>query len=665
MIPVNILPLTGLPSPFLTYSWSESFPEPIPGTRIRIPLGNREVAGLVWTQETISPQSGFSLKPVLEILDPFPLMPQELFPILSFTSWFYRIPLGLVLRWALPPSTTKPVPIPKRYRNLLPNLPKEVILHEYPSLTLTDDQSQTLNRWRTLIRQGGFSASVLRGVTGSGKTRLYQEMVTDTILQGKQALILTPEIALVPQMEQSFSDLVDGIATIHSQISPSKRLKSWISILNGEKSLVIGPRSSFFAPLKRLGLIIVDEEHDPAYQSYEGLAFNVRNLAIKHAQNLGIPIVLGSATPLAESFYYSQTGRYHSLHLPKRVHGQPLPPILLSRQTRNDLFVPLAITEEVRTNLERGEQTIILLNRRGYAPFLRCISCGFSVSCKRCSVHMVLHKKPNRLLVCHTCGDRSAPPAQCPQCGGNLLAEDGLATQKAEEWLHSKFPGSRIERMDQDRNVSKTNALVEFQRGEGDILIGTQMIAKGHDFKKVTLGIVLEADRAMSLPDYRGEERAFQLVLQLAGRVGRHQGGGRVYVVTKIPDLPFYTFLSGYDWEGFLKKTLKERKALSYPPFGRMVLLTVSARSETQLIDSLQKASLEHLLLPGNPPFTIMGPVPAPIYKARLLYRFQYLVKAPSIETIHAILNEVQQTLAPLKGIRVDWAVDPPDLLSF
>ncbi|MHB8421882.1 MAG: replication restart helicase PriA [Leptospirales bacterium] len=665
MIPVNILPLTGLPQPFLTYNLPENTPEPAPGTRVRIPLGNREVAGLVWNKEIQSPQSGFILKPVSEILDSFPLMPPELFPILSFTSWFYRIPLGLVLRWALPPSTTKPEPLPRRYKNLSESMISKQALLDHLSPTLTDDQSQALNTWRDLSRKGGFSATVLRGVTGSGKTRLYQEMVRDTINQGKQALILTPEIALVPQMEQAFSGIVDGIATIHSQISPSQRLKTWISILNGEKSLVIGPRSSFFAPLKRLGLIIVDEEHDPAYQSYEGLAFNVRNLAIKHSQSLGIPIVLGSATPLAESFYYSQTGRYHSLHLPNRVHGQPLPPILLARQTRSDLFIPPAITNEIAMNLGRGEQTIILLNRRGYAPFLRCISCGFSVSCKRCSVHMVLHKKPNRLLVCHTCGDRSSPPGQCPQCGGNLLAEDGLATQKAEEWLISKFPGSRIERMDQDRTGPKTNALERFQRGEGDILIGTQMIAKGHDFKNVTLGIVLEADRAMSLPDYRGEERAFQLVLQLAGRVGRHKDGGRVYIVTRAPELPFYTFLSRYDWEGFLKKTLKERQGLHYPPFGRMAILTVSDRSESKLIDSLQKASLERLSLPGNPPFNIMGPIPAPIYKARLLYRFQYLIKAPSIETIHAILNVSQQTFAPFKGVRVDWAVDPPDLLSF
>ncbi len=663
MIPVNILPLTGLPSPFLTYGWSEGVP--VPGTRVRIPLGKREVAGLVWTQDSVISPSGFSLKPVLEVLDPFPLMPPELFPILSFTSWFYRIPLGLVLRGALPPSTTKPVPLPKRFRTLPEDRTTGNILPENDLPDLTDDQSSALETWRSLAKDETFSSTVLRGVTGSGKTRLYQEMVMDTLSRGKQALILTPEIALVPQMEQSFSGILDGVATIHSQISPSKRLDSWISILNGKKSLVIGPRSSFFAPLTRLGLIIVDEEHDPAYQSYEGLAFNVRNLAIKHAQNLKIPIILGSATPLAESFYYSHTGKYHCLHLPRRVHAQPLPPILLARQTRSDQFVPPAVSNEIRTNLDRGEQTIILLNRRGYAPFLRCVSCGFSVSCRRCSVHMVLHKKPDRLLVCHTCGDRSPAPAQCPQCGGNLMAEEGMATQKAEEWLRLKFPGSRIERMDQDRTDQKTNALGEFQRGEGDILIGTQMIAKGHDFKKVTLGIVLETDRAMALPDYRGEERAFQLVLQLAGRVGRHLDGGRVHVVTRTPELPFYAFLGRYDWEGFLQKTLKERQSLGYPPFGRMALLTISDRSESQLIDALHKASLEQLQLPGRGPFTIMGPVPAPIYRARLLYRFQYLVKAPSIETIHTVLDTALRTFAPFKGVRVDWAVDPPDLLSF
>ncbi len=665
MTAVTILPLTGLPTPFLTYKWPKELGEPTPGTRVKIPMGNRELTGLVWTQNSVAPPSGFLLKPVLEVLDHFPLMPPELFPILSFTSWFYKIPLGLVVRGALPPSTTKPVPLPKRFQDLpattkiesprlVKNLPK-----------LTDDQTEAIEAWRSLIQKGEFSATVLQGVTGSGKTRLYQEMVMDTLSKGKQALILTPEIALVPQMEQSFLDLIEGVSTIHSQISPSKRLASWISILTGNTSLVIGPRSSFFAPLTRLGLIIVDEEHDPAYQSYEGLAFNVRNLAIKQGQNLKIPVVLGSATPLAESHYYVHTGKYHSLTLPRRVHGQPLPPILLTRQTRSDLFIPPNVSDEIKAAIDRGDQTIILLNRRGYAPLLKCVSCGFSVSCRRCSVHMVLHKNPDRLLVCHTCGDRLPPPGQCPQCGGHLMAEEGLATQKAEEWLHNRFPGSKIERMDQDRTKQRENTFGAFQKGGGDILIGTQMIAKGHDFKNVTLGIVLETDRSMSLPDYRGEERAFQLVLQLAGRVGRHRNGGRVHVVTRNPELPFFTFLTRYDWKGFLQKTLKERQSLGYPPFGRMALLTISGRSESQLIDSLRRVSLEKISFQGTGPFTIMGPIPAPIYRARLFYRFQYLVKAPSIETIHCVLDRALQSFSPIKGLRVDWAVDPPDLLSF
>ncbi len=662
MMLLNVLPLTGLPVPLLTYEWTKPDPLPAPGTRLIVPLGRREEVGILWEANVSPPPEHVSLKPVRETLDPFPVLPPDLFGILTFTSWFYRLPLGLVARTALPSHFLQLKPIPRKYRSgtKTGTFPSAVAENGEALPALNTDQEKAYSAWKESLSGGSFSSWVLQGVTGSGKTRLYQEMATEILRSGKQVLVLTPEIALVPPLASAFSKITGGLATIHSRLTPSHRLSTWLSILEGSVPLVIGPRSSFFAPLTHLGLIIVDEEQDPAYQAYEGLSFNVRSLALKRAQMLGIPVVLGSATPLAESVHYVRTGRYRSLSLPSRIHGRPLPPISLSEPGKTDIFPP-GLIHEIGSNLARKEQTLVLLNRRGYAPVLRCVSCGYSLSCRQCSTHLVLHKKPDRILICHTCKDRYPAPVRCPHCGGTLLAEEGLATQKIEEWIRRTFPDARLDRLDQDHPNRKPDSLAGFHRGEGDILIGTQMIAKGHDFRDVTLGIVLETDRMVSMPDYRAEERAFQLVLQLAGRVGRHREGGRVYVITRDPDLPFYQKLVRYDWEGFLDKILADRRSMAYPPFGRIGLLTVSDRSETRLLEVLRTVGIEKTTVRGT---AVLGPTPAPIYQARLRYRFQYLIKSPSVEGIHAVLDSAFRAMAPFKGIQLEWSVDPPDLLS-
>lgn len=660
---LNVLPLTGLPVPNLTYEWTKDGPLPSPGTRLLVPLGRREEVGILWETGVSPPSGGISLKPVLEVLDPFPILPPGLFDILGFTSWFYRLPPGLVARSALPSHCLQPKSLPKKYqidreKNGRDGSVPSGRTVELP--LLTPDQDNAFSTWKASLTERSFSPWVLQGVTGSGKTRLYQEMAREVLGSGKQVLVLTPEIALVPPLVSAFSGIAGTVGTIHSRLTPAHRLSTWLSILRGSVPLVVGPRSSFFSPLTNLGLIIVDEEQDPAYQAYEGLSYNVRSLALKRAQLLGIPIVLGSATPLAESVHFGRTGRYRTLFLPTRVHGRPLPPISLSPPGKTDIL-PTDLVKEIGDNLARKEQTLILLNRRGYAPILRCVSCGHTLSCRQCSVHLVLHKKPERILVCHTCRDRYKAPVGCPHCGGNLLAEEGLATQKIEEWIKGTFSDARIERLDQDHPDRNPDSLEGFHKGEGDILIGTQMIAKGHDFRDVTLGIVLETDRMVSMPDYRAEERAFHLVLQLAGRVGRHRDGGRVRVVTQDPGLPFFQKLVRYDWEGFLDQTLDDRKSMGYPPFGRIGLLTVSERSETHLQDVLKTAGLETIKIPGT---SVLGPTPAPVYRARQRFRYQYLIKSPTVEGIHAVLDNAFKILSQAKGVRLEWSVDPPDLLS-
>ncbi|AFS54528.1 replication restart helicase PriA [Leptospirillum ferriphilum] len=658
---VTIVPMTGLPEPFLTYSWTETDRTPIPGTRVRIPLGKREIVGFIWNATPPSPQKKLTLKPVLEILDSYPVLPPCLHPIYEFSSWFYRLPLGLLLRNTLPQPLAKPLPLSSKIQQAAPSPPSRATSDLPP---MTDDQKQVFLEWEAK-QADQFSITVLRGVTGSGKTRLYQEMAKHTFSRDRQVLLLTPEIGLVPQLEEAFSGLVPRIGVIHSQITPMKRLSSWMSILRGEMSLVVGPRSAFFSPLTHLGLIIVDEEHDSAYQAWEGLSFNVRNLALKYAQLRQIPVVLGSATPLAESLYYAGSHRYTLLSLPRRIHGSSLPEITLTAPSRKEKIFPSSLLGEIDQTLKDGEQTVILLNRRGYAPLLQCLTCKNVLMCKKCSVRLVLHKKPTRQLVCHLCASRFNPPDHCSECGGTFLSEDGLATQKAEDLLSFHFPNARVIRLDQDTRSREHSSRTPFSETEADILIGTQMIAKGHDFRRVTLGIVLEMDQALSLPDYRSEERVFQLVLQLAGRVGRHRPGGRVHLVTAKPDLPLYQYLKNYDQDGFIQHVLRERKAFGYPPFGRIALLTLSSKDEKTLLEIV--SSLDRLWRAGHDTegVSLLGPVPAPVYKAKLYYRYQYLIKSSSIEKIHSAIDFFQKQLAPVRGAHVGWAVDPPDLLSF
>ncbi len=660
---VTIVPLTGLPDPFLTYAWPDNEPDLLPGTRVRIPLGKREIVGIAWDAVPQLPKKNFSLKPVLEVLDPYPVLPSFLHPIYQFSSWFYRLPLGLLLHNTLPQRFSKTLSFSEKSQKAA-TVSSSAIRKATDLPTMTDDQKAVYQEWEA-EHANRFSITLLRGVTGSGKTRIYQEMVGRTLSHGRQILLLTPEIGLIPQLEEAFSGLVPQMGIIHSQISPMKRLSSWLSILRGNVPLVVGPRSAFFAPLEKLGLIIVDEEHDSAYQAWEGLSFNVRNLALKYAQLRQIPVVLGSATPLAESLYYAGSHRYTLLNLPRRIHGHPLPTITLVPPSRKDKIFPSSLLEEIGENLKREEQTLILLNRRGYAPILRCLSCRNFLMCKKCSVRLVLHKKPFRQLVCHLCASRSSPPDHCSDCGGNLLSEEGLATQKAEDFLTRLFPQARVIRLDQDSRSRNLKSLVPISEIDGNILIGTQMIAKGHDFRNVSLGIVLETDQAMSLPDYRSEERVFQLVLQLAGRVGRHKKGGRVHLVTGQPDLPLYQYLKNYDQDGFIRHVLKERKSFGYPPFGRIALLTISSRNEKSLLDTV--ASLDPIWRSGENTegVILMGPVPAPVYKAKMYYRYQYLIKSSSIEKVHLAIDFFQKHLSLIRGIRVGWSVDPPDLLSF
>ena len=655
---IQVIPFAPVPQERLTYLLPDEHSGILPGTRLLVPLGYRRVPGIYVSDFSDADLPGIKLKPILDVLDPFPVFPPILFSIAEFASWYYRLPLGLLIKSGLPPSLTKPIPIPPRtlqkiQKDLSGKTSQSPI---QPLLPFTTDQESAFQLFQNLSEQNPFSVQLLEGVTGSGKTRVYQEMILWALQQKKRVLVLTPEIGLTPPLLDSIRNVSPNTLSIHSKQPNGERLRDWIRILNHKIDVVVGPRSAFFAPLSDLGLIIVDEEHDPSYQSREGLSYSVRSLAIKRAQILGCPVILGSATPLLETWYQVKKKRYHKLSLPNRIGQLPLPSISVMAPGPRGALLPTEVITAIKNTVDRGEKVILLLNRRGFVPALVCLECREMATCSHCSVHLVLHKKPKRVLICHCCQSQYAVHSRCPSCGGNVLAEEGLATQKLEEIIQSFFPGVSISRIDGDSPVSSGEGTSSIT---GDILIGTQMIAKGHDFREVTLGIILETDRMLALPDYRSEERAFELIIQLAGRVGRHLPGGRVILMTQNPNDQIFKEILSYDTEHFFERTNNERLELSYPPHRKIALVSLWSRSETLILEATGKARFEKTSSNG---VVIQGPAAAPVSKAKGEFHYQFLIRATSIEGIHQAIDRAVVLFGGIKGLTINWSIDPPDL---
>ncbi len=656
---LNVLPLEPLESPFLTYRLPEDCVRPVPGTRVIVPLGRRRVTGIVWP--SAGPPWTGETREIADLPDLHPILPGSLFPLLEFGSWYYRIPLGSLVRFALPPSLSAARTLVSRFwKEMMETEGEEAPSPLHPLPPLTPDQERALAEWESRRGLEGFVPFLLEGITGSGKTRLYQEMAGKVLSEGKTVLVLTPEIGLVGPLQASMEQLSPETVPIHSRQTPATRARGWARILSGRTRIVVGPRSALFAPLQNLGLIVVDEEHDPSYQAYEGLSFNARNLAIKRAQEEGIPIVLGSATPLSDSLFQASSGRYHPLRLPRRIGGFSLPPIDLVLPSGDSASLPTEVRQALNETLSRGEQGVILLNRRGYVPTLLCRDCHAQVSCPSCSVRLILHKVPERRMICHFCAASFAVPGQCPTCRGRNLDLRGIATQKLEEDLRSLFPKARVVRLDQDQKEDSWEKIEGFRRGEGEILIGTQVVAKGHDLPGVTLGVVLEADGMLAFPDYRASERAFGLWIQLAGRVGRHRSGGRVLLVTREPENPIFGWAKSYDIRSFHASLLEERRLLGYPPYCRVASVILSSATEEVIREVLAEPSPFGTSIPGN---GIFGPIPALPTRLKNRYRAQILIKAPTVREIHDRLSRVREHYRPGKKILVEWQIDPFDLV--
>jgi len=562
-----------------------------------------------------------------------------------------------------------------------------------PSFTLTRAQAAALTelkRAANALHDGTETASLpflLRGVTGSGKTLVYIELLRHVVLEQKRgAVVLVPEIALTPQTVSRFrAHFGDTVAVLHSALSEGERYDAWRALFDGRKRIAIGARSAIFAPIADLGAIIVDEEHESSYKQSEAPRYHARELAIMRARLEGAVCVLGSATPSLESWYNAQTGKSRLLELPERVEGRPLPPVeivdlrTLPRETapermdRESSGLPI-LSDRLRSaiddRLRRGEQSILLLNRRGYASFVQCRSCGAVSQCRQCNVSLTFHRGRRR-LVCHYCFHEEPAPVVCAECGSGDLSFRGVGTEQVEREVVDAFPTARITRMDIDTTSAKWShheILSRVERGEVDILLGTQMIAKGLDFPGVTLVGVVNADVAMNLPDFRASERTFQLLTQVAGRAGRGQRGGEVIIQTALPGHYAVRSAVQHDFAAFARRELEERQPPRYPPFFRLTNVVISGTDQAVVQEAAESAAAWTIALinSSGAQVELTGPAPCPIDRIRGRWRWHLLLRSTSAAALGNVCRELATNFDVKPGradIRLILDRDPVSLL--
>ncbi len=538
-------------------------------------------------------------------------------------------------------------------------------------LVPTAEQSAALAAILELAEAPRFGVCLLHGITGSGKTEVYLQAIAKVLARGGQAIVLVPEIALTPQTVGRFRARFRDVAVLHSHLTDGQRHAQWAAIRSGAAKVVVGARSAVFAPAPRLGLIVVDEEHETSFKQQSKPRYHARDVAVERARLLGIPVVLGSATPSLESYVLAKEGDSRMLTLHERQGGGALPPVTVidmrreiqERKRLHHLSVPLL--DAAAKAVDEGGQVILLLNRRGFATAISCRRCGFAVKCPHCDITLTYHKGDGRAR-CHLCDHSLSPPAECPECGLGGLKYLGFGTERVEEELLKALPRLRVARMDSDTTrgrLSHQKILARFASGEADVLLGTQMIAKGLDIPRVTLVGVVSADVALNLPDFRASERTFQLLAQVAGRAGRGPRGGRVIVQTFHPAHPAIRAAATHAYALFAEAELAQRKALGYPPYGRLARVVVQAREEEAARDRASAAG-EALRKAAGEDVEILGPAPCPIARIERWYRFHLLMKAPTAAALHRVLAASGKALKDGgRTLRISLDVDPTDML--
>lgn len=532
------------------------------------------------------------------------------------------------------------------------------------SCTLTAAQSKAVESIRSAL--GRFQTILLCGVTGSGKTEIYLRAAADVIERGQQVLLLVPEIVLTPQLEAMVQARFPGteLARLHSGLNETERLRNWLAAQSGAARIVLGTRLAVFAPLPQLGMIVVDEEHDPSFRQTEGFCYSARDLAVVRARQRAVPIVLGSATPSIETYHNARSGRYAFLELPERINS--LPPLISCIGVRGlDMRDGLSpqLLDAIERRLARNEQALIFINRRGYAPVLMCHGCGWLSGCHRCSAQLVLHL-PARELRCHHCGHQTRVPTRCPSCGNADLSPVGQGTQRVEAALGQLFSGARILRVDRDstsRKLAWSDMRKRIRAREVDILVGTQMLAKGHDFPHIALVGILNADSLLYSADFRASERLYATLTQVAGRAGRGDAQGEVLVQTEFPNHPLYTALRAQDFERFTTALIEERRLAGFPPFVHQALLRAEAANLLTALAFLERAREIGRALGG---VTVYDPVPATMVRLAGRERAQLLVQSTSRSDLHAFLTAWRDVLAAEKSSAARWTleIDPLEL---
>lgn len=535
-----------------------------------------------------------------------------------------------------------------------------VLLKQQPP-TLTSEQQTAVDQ----IRYHQFATYLLEGTTGSGKTEVYLQLIARVLQSGRQALVLIPEIGLTPQTIQRFQQRFNcRIAELHSGVSEGKRRQNWLDAKDGRAQIIIGTRLASFTPIARLGIVIIDEEHDLSYKQQDSLRYSARDLSIYRACTLGIPVVLGSATPSLESLHNALQGRYQHLELTHRA-GNAKPPTVRVVDIRQQSLNAGLCNESMQAltaTLDQGHQAMVFINRRGYAPTLLCHSCGWSAECRNCDTHMTLHQQP-RHLHCHHCDRQQPVPRQCPQCASTQLTTKGQGTEQTEEWLQQQYPGTPVLRVDRDstrlqNSLAQTLSMVA--SGEPCILIGTQMLAKGHHLPNIALVIVVDCDQGLLSADFRGPERMGQLIVQVSGRAGRENIPGNVLIQTHTPDHPLLECLLQQGYHQFARHLLNERQATALPPFYSSVLFRAESKRAENAIEFLHMVAkaFSNLARP-SPQLHYLGPIPAQMERINERYRFQFQLKAASRKFLQGLLKEALEVIDQhALAKRTRWSVD-------
>jgi primosomal protein N' (replication factor Y) len=644
--------------------------EPLaPGTLIRVPLGRRDVPGLVWDAPAGAHAAVPDLRAVAAVLAAMPPLPADWRALIEFAAGYYQRGIGELALAVLPPELRKldPTRLARRVARLQRTPAQSGVEPPSPSRPEpSDEQTAAL-----AALAGAGQPVLLHGVTGSGKTEVYLRAAAAALQRGDQALVMVPEINLTPQLEARFAERFPGhlLVSLHSGLTPAQRLRHWLLAHLGLADLVLGTRLAVFVPMPRLALIVVDEEHDPSFKQQEGARYSARDLAVWRARRLGVPVLLGSATPSLETWQRVQEGRYLRLPLARRIGGGEMPKVRLvdmgplPQAAGGERVLAPAVLDAIGLRLAAGEQSLLLLNRRGYAPVLHCSACGWKSGCPHCSAWRVFHKL-DRTLRCHHCGLAERVPRACPDCGNLDIAPLGRGTEKLQEQLAALLPGARIGRIDADSTRGAgvlQQQLQAVHAGEVDVLVGTQMVAKGHDFRRVTLVAAVNPDTALFSSDFRAPERLFALLMQAAGRAGRdaaQAARSEMWVQTWHPRHPLYAALRAHDYAAFAAAQLAERRAAGLPPYAALALLRADARNAAVAAGFLEDAAA---LARQHAGVTVYPAVPPHVAKVADVERMQMLVEAPTRGTLQRMLAAWLPGLHALrarhKGL-LRWAVD-------